>query len=218
MSEHLRFLLSPVYSGALHPAHRADLYASGLLRATIQTQKIRSVPIHMIDKLLGYASTTIQHGYVIPFADPRGGWRSHVRMKVWGGDAKYLQPRGSGVRVYFPLAALEAVLHTDEELYVVEGEKKALAVAQEGYAAVGICGIAGWRKPQTRALHPDLDDVGLQGRRVKVIPDADATTNAFVRREVNLLSAALIARGASVEVVRMPAGVKGVDDFLVTQQ
>ena len=57
---------------------------------------------------------------------------------------KYLQRRASGVRLYFPLATLDAVLHSAEPLYLVEGEKKALAVAQDGRPAIGISGIEGW--------------------------------------------------------------------------
>src|SRR6266516_3494141 len=37
-----------------HPEHLADLRKSGLADGTIAQQKIRSVPPHMIDKLLGF--------------------------------------------------------------------------------------------------------------------------------------------------------------------
>ena len=62
------------------------------------------------------------------------------------------------------------MLHSPEPLDLCEGEKKALSVAQLGLPAVGICGIEGWHLAGTRDLHPDLDDVGLRGRIVTLIP------------------------------------------------
>src|SRR5262249_49721415 len=128
---------------------------------------------------------------------------------------KYLQPRDSGVRIYFPLATLDAALHSTEPLYLVEGEKKALAVAQTGLATIGICGIEGWHLARARALHPDLDDVGLADRRVYVVPDADARTNPDVARAVRQLGRALADRGADAHLVHVPDGYKGIDDWLV---
>ena len=143
--------------------------------------------------------------YLLPFPDPRGGWMDHIRMKVFPpfkpkktkkgtkgtpGTVKYLQPPRSGVRIYFPLATLDAVLHSADPLYVVEGEKKSLAVAQkEGKPTIGLSGIDCWHRSGERTLHPDLDDVGLAGRIVYVIPDADYQTNAAVARAVQGLAA-----------------------------
>ena len=65
-------------------------------------------------------------------------------------------------------------------------------------------------------LHPDLDDVGLAGRIVYVIPDSDHRTNSAVARAVQALAQACAARGAvSVRIVLVPADCKGIDDYLV---
>jgi len=133
----------------------------------------------MLPQLLGFDVPRVRSAYLLPFPDPRGGWMDHVRLKVFPsittdkGTIKYLQPRRSGVRIYFPLATLEAVLRTADPLYFIEGEKKSLSVAQLGLPTVGICGIEGWHLAGARDLHPDLDDVGLRGRIVNVIPDSD---------------------------------------------
>jgi hypothetical protein len=87
-------------------------------------------------------------------------------------------------------------------------------VAQLGLPAVGICGVEGWHLAGAHDLHPDLDDVGLRGRVVKVIPDADYPTNPAVRAVVRSLGRALDARGATAQLVRVPAGYKGIDDWL----
>jgi putative DNA primase/helicase len=223
VNRNLEFLLSDAMPGGLAPSHAADLRRSGLTDATIRTQRIRSVPPGMIAQLLGFDAPMVVSAFVIPFPDPRGGWMDHVRLKVFptlttpSGTIKYLQPRRSGVRIYFPLATLDTVLHSDEPLYLVEGEKKALAVAQTGLAAIGLCGIDGWHVRGARELHPDLDDIGLSGRVVNVIPDADVRTNPAVRAAVRRLGAALATRGAIARLVRVPDGYKGVDDWLVAE-
>jgi hypothetical protein len=219
----LALLLSDLYDGALAPDHLADLRKSGLTDATIRQQKIRSIPPDLIDRLLGFSTPEVTSAYLLPFPDPRGGWMDHIRMKVFPsfslktGTVKYLQPKRSGVRLYFPLATLDAVLHSAEPLYLVEGEKKALAVAQqEGKPTVGLCGIEGWHRGRERTLHPDLDDVGLAGRIVYVIPDSDYQTNPAVARAVDGLTAACLARGADrVRVVLLPADCKGIDEYLL---
>jgi hypothetical protein len=226
VNRHLDFLLSVLYDrSGLHPEHLADLRKSGLTDETIARQKIRTIPPHMIDRLLGFPEPKVQHAYLIPFPDPRGGWMDHVRMKVFpptrtdDGTTKYLQPKDSGVRIYFPRATLDAVLRTTDSLYIVEGEKKCLAVAQQGLPCIGICGIEGWHLGGSAALHPDFDDVGLEGRIVKVIPDADMDTNPAVYRAVRLLVSALQARRvAEVRRVLLPAGFKGIDDWLAEEE
>ncbi|HZP39796.1 MAG TPA: DUF3854 domain-containing protein [Methylomirabilota bacterium] len=221
MNAYLAHLLSRVYDGALAPEHRADLSKSGLSDETIATQKIRSIPPAMIEGLLGFEAPKVCSAYLIPFADPRGGWFDHVRMKVFppiatdSGTIKYLQPKRSGVRIYFPLATLDAVLRSAAPVYFVEGEKKALGVAQLGLLSIGICGIEGWHVAGSRALHPDLDDVGLRGRTVYLVPDADVRTNGAVHRAVHRLVDALGARGvAEAKMVLVPPPFKGIDDFL----
>lgn len=224
MNPHLALLISAAYSGALHPEHLADLRKSGLADETIRRQRIRSVPPHMIDPLLRFETPKVLSAYVVPFADPRGGWMDHVRMKVFPpimttkkGTIKYLQPRRSGVRIFFPVSVLDAVLCTADPLYVVEGEKKALAVAQLGLPAIGLCGVEGWHQAEARTLHPDFDDIGLRGRVVNVIPDADVRTNLAVRAAVHRLAEALFARGATANLVRVPDGFKGIDDWLAAR-
>jgi hypothetical protein len=223
MNPHLDFLLSALYDPHRldHPLHVADLRKSGLSDETIRLQKISDVPPHMIDLLLGFNAPKVTSAYLIPFPDPSGGWMDHVRMKIFPsietehGTIKYLQPKRSGQRIYFPLATLDAVLHSPDSFYIVEGEKKALAVAQLGLPTIGICGIEGWHVAGSRDLHPDLDDVGLSGRVVNVIVDGDYEWNPAVRGAAQRLADALRARGVrEAKRVVVPAGFKGIDDYL----
>ena len=189
MNHLLDFLLSVIYdNSSLHPDHLADLRRSGLSDETIARHKFRSVPPSMIPQLLGFDIPAVRSALLIPFPDPRGRFMDHVRMKIFptletpNGTIKYLQPRHSGVRLFFPLATLPRVLEGREPLWFIEGEKKSLAVAQLGLTAVGFCGIEGWHLSGSRALLADFETIPLHGRVAELVPDGDVRTNADVAR------------------------------------
>lgn len=215
MNAHLEFLLSRVYSGgALASAHRADLEKSGLSDETIQAQGIRSVPPSMIGPLLGFDLAAINSAMLIPFPAPEGGWMDLVRMKIFptltdaaGHSIKYLQPKRTSPRLYFCRAVLERVLRSDEPLWLIEGEKKAMTVAQLGLPAIGICGIEGWHVKGSRDLLEDFTHIPLTGRIVEMVPDGDVATNEAVRRGAERLALALAARGAVPRLVVLPEEV-----------
>jgi hypothetical protein len=208
--------------GVLVDDHRADLYRSGLTDETIALQRFRTVPPGMIAQLLGYDRPGIVSAYLIPFPDPAGGFMDHVRLKIFptlhtdSGTVKYQQPSGSGQRVFFPLATLPAVLDSTEALWLVEGEKKSLAVAQLGFPAIGLCGIEGWHTKGSPTLHHNFNAVRLLGRVVKIVPDGDFQTNEHVAAAVDRLADALTDRGAIPHLVVLPAADKGggIDEYL----
>lgn len=206
-----RVLSATSESADLHPDHLADLRRSGLTHETIRMQRIRSVPRGMLGTLLGFNIPGIRSAMLFPFPDPRGGFMDHIRVKVFphqegrgGQTIKYLQPRGSGVRLYFPLATMTEAVHGGRPVWLVEGEKKSLAVAQLGLPAVGFCGIEGWHRAGSRALIPDFDHLHLQCRVIELVPDGDWRTNPNVERGVVGLADALEARGARVRLVALP--------------
>lgn len=214
MNPHLDFLLSAVYErDPLAREHRDDLRKSGLTDETIALQKIRSVPPHMIDQLLGFEAHGVTSAYLIPFPDPRGGWTDHVRMKVFPplstdrGTIKYLQPRASGVRLFFPLRTVDAALRSVEPLWLVEGEKKSLATAQLDLPSVAFCGVEAWHAAGSRNLIPDFGQINLGGRVVKLLPDGDVQTNPAVARAIHRFAEALDRRGARVQLVMLPTEV-----------
>jgi uncharacterized protein DUF3854 len=211
MNPFLSFLMSDAFPGALHPEHRADLRKSGLTDETIRLQRIRSVPPATIGRLLGFDLPSIRSAMLIPFPDPAGGLMNHIRIKIFpplkdedGHSIKYLQPKHSGVRLFFPLATLDRVLRADSPLWLVEGEKKALAVAQLGLPAVGFCGIEGWHAGGSRQLLADFAVLHLQDRVVELAIDGDVYTNPHVARAARRLADALRARGAQPRLVVLP--------------
>lgn len=208
---HLEHLISRVYDGALAPEHLADLRKSGLTDETIAAQYIRSVPPSMIPRLLGFDISSVRSAMLLPFRAPAGGFMDHVRVKIFpaltdadGHAIKYLQRKGSTPRLYFVAGCLREVLESDAPLWVVEGEKKALAVAQLGLPAVGFCGVEGWHRQGATALLTDFDAVRLGDRILELVPDGDYQTNLDVKRAVQRFGGALLARGARPRVVLLP--------------
>jgi len=212
MNPHLELLLSRAYDGNLAPEHRADLERSGLTLATIQAQYIRSVPPALIGRLLGFEVPGVRSALLFPFRSPSGGFMDHIRIKVFPplADAawhtiKYLQRKDSAPRVYFVASCLQPVLTGLEPLWLVEGEKKAAAVAQLGLPAAGFCGVEGWHLSGERRLLPDFAPIRLTDRVVELVPDGDYQTNRDVKRAIQRFGTALAMRGARPRVVLLPS-------------
>ena len=92
----------------------------------------------------------------------------------------------------------------DDAVWLVEGAKKALALAQLELPAVGFEGIEGWHAKGTTALLPDFNLISLSGRVVELVPDGDVQTNPDVRRGAERLAAALATRGARPRLIALP--------------
>jgi hypothetical protein len=206
-----RWGLTPREEIALDPEHLADLRRSGLSDETIQRQGIRSLWQGAVQDRLGFSPPGVRSGMLIPFADPVGGFMDHTRVKVfppvkdWRGNSiKYLQPKGSGVRLFFPLATIEEVVRGMVPLWLVEGEKEALAVAQLGLPAVGFCGIEGWHIRGSQMLIPDFDHLRLPGRIVELVPDENWRINPHAERGAFHFAVALEGRGARVKLRVLP--------------
>lgn len=211
MNPHFDFLMTVLYDRLLHPDHRADLRKSGLTDTTITLQKIRTIPPPMIDPILGFDTPKVVSAYLIPFPDPAGGWMNHIRVKVFpsyidakGRSVKYLGPPGDGPRVFVPIATLTEVCHGSAPLWICEGAKKSLAVAQLGLPAIGFEGIQGWHRRGSKDLLPDFDLIHLKDRVVELVPDGDWRTNPDVARGAEQLARAVEARGARVRIVALP--------------
>jgi hypothetical protein len=211
LNPHLDFLLSVLYDEAgLHPPHEEDLTKSGITKGTVALQKIRSVPPHMIDLLLDFRTPKVRSALLFPFPHPAGGFIDLVRMKIFPplttktGTTKYLQPRASAPRLYFCIAVLDQVRERVGPLWLVEGEKKSLAVAQLGLPAVGFCGIDGWHRKGSMDLLPDFEAIPLRDRAVNIIPDSDLATNPHVARSATRFTWALTRHGARPRVLLLP--------------
>jgi Domain of unknown function (DUF3854) len=109
---------------------------------------------------------------------------------------------------------MEQALESDEPLWLVEGMKKALAVSQLGVPSVGLESAWSWHMKGSSTLLPDFAVIALRGRVVELVPDSDVQTNPMIARAVQQLADALRSAGARPRLVRLPADVKGADDFI----
>ena len=144
--------------------------------------------------------------------------RPHKPKKIKGELVKYLQPEGSASRAYFPESCLHELIY-GSDLFITEGEKKGLALAQIGVAAIALGGVYSWLKDGE--LIEDVRQLDLNDRRVYITFDFDEkeSTRQNVTRAKMALAKALEKEGANVFSVDLPPGLggckQGVDDYLV---
>ncbi len=205
----------------LYPDHLADLRKSGLSTESIKAMGVYSLPREKIGELLGWTPQGVESALVFPYPGTDG----FPRLKIFppqqdedGHTIKYLQPKGSGVRLYV-LPQVRGVLNDPTlPLYMTEGEKKAALLAQVGKMAVGLGGIWNWRNKENPQPIAELDEIVWKGRLVYLVPDSDAKHNDQVLLAVYALGRVLEQRGATVLVVKIPdlGGLEktGVDDYL----
>ena len=138
-----------------------------------------------------------------------------------------MQPSGERLRAYFPVDSVSDLRKGFTPVCFTEGEKKALALDQRGFTAVGLGGVWCGTQPTADGGHeliPDLATIPWSGRTVYIVFDWDPkeSTRAEVAAAGRRLAAALRAAGAAeVYVVHLPPGPdgtkQGIDDFLVSR-
>ena len=223
----------------LRAEHREHLQTSGLSDTTIQEAGIASVgPAET--RRLGFARGVA--GIAFPYPDteivvdgePHPYTRLRVdRDRIRREGMKYENPlRGrleQGLTFYPYIPKSVGLLRKDssQPVLITEGEKKALALTQVGFPAIGLPGVHMFADPGSRQaagskpLHPMLRRWTWRGREIYVCFDSDRTTKEGVALACERLCAALTREGAAVRVVelpRLPGMAKtGADDFLVAR-
>ncbi len=223
----------------IHPDHLADLRASGL-----SDEQIRDCGFYSesdpstVSKLLNWKHPATDLGpcLCIPFRDATGAQIGYTRVKPSkprrkdGKVVKYESPARVSNRVYIPPATRAKIVDPSIAMLVTEGEKKAAAADQHGFACIGLVGVYGWmakreadadgRKHSERELIPDLAAIDWADRAVYIVYDSDAVANSKVQQAELHLAESLQASGADVRVVRLPSGTNGakvgLDDYLLT--
>jgi hypothetical protein len=218
----------------LLPQHVADLERSGLSPAQREACGFYSItdPVEIADKL-GWrrGGEVLGPCLAIPFRDRNGALNCYVRLKPdtprkdkkTGNPIKYESPKGQPNRLFIPPGTVAALADQTKELIITEGEKKAAAADQHGFACVGITGVWSFQKGRKgnknapRQLIDDLAEIAWTARPVRIVLDSDAADKTDIRwAEFHL---AELLTGAVVRIVRLPAGANGVkaglDDFLL---
>jgi hypothetical protein len=148
--------------------------------------------------------------------------KPHSPRTCKGKPNKYEQPAGQPARAYFPVASLALLRDGVSDVFVTEGEKKALALSQLVLAAIGLGGVWSWRKKGTDELIDDLLSIHWEGRRAYISFDWDpkSETRRKVAEAARRLARALRQAGAKeVYLVELPpgpdGGKQGPDDLIV---
>lgn len=111
-----------------------------------------------------------------------------------GKIVKYEQPLGTGVTLDVPRSAWPWLSDTAKRLWIVEGERKADALASRGECAVALLGVWSWKRDGLPL--PEWDFIPLVGREVYIAFDSDVVRKIEVQRALYALAEYLEARGA----------------------
>ena len=204
--------------------HRDHLRTSGLTDATIDSARIYSVtdPADAA-AILNWSGPD---GPAPAIAFPNFGVNGKVsttilrpdepRARRDGKAPKYEWPVGQAARLYYPphvLVPRSRFQDPNVPLLLVEGIKKVLSIVQTGVelAPISAQGVTVWhdvalrKKTSLRRLHPDLDDIPIEGRIVYICFDGgDTSENPPVIDAEARLARALLDEGANVRLVRVP--------------
>lgn len=154
-----------------------------------------------------------------PFVDNE---KPFARIRLYDGtqSQKYHQRTGSGTHIFIPPNFRE--LPRGATLVLTEGEFKALSLAEDGFAAIGLPGISGAMRnvDGEPRLHDELVGVleYLKPGRVLFLGDSDAVLNSDFSREVAKLHKVLFdsKRFSFIQELRVAVcplgGPKGADD------
>jgi putative DNA primase/helicase len=224
----------------------ADLKRSGLSDEQIQRCGFRTLfsPAQIAD-VLRWGHTEVRslgNCLYLPFFDAKGEPTGYGRLKpskprndrATGKPVRYESPKGSSNRAYFPPFTRENLTEKSASVILTEGEKKAAAADQHGFACIGVTGVYSWMRRREkdqdgraigkRYLIDDLEAIDWKGRKVVIVFDSDAATNKNVRFAEWHLSQVLAEHGADVKAVRLSPGEPdskgnaakvGLDDYLL---
>ena len=192
----------------LLPQHQEDLRKSGLTDETIAKYEFASINQEEASRLLGFSA-------------PSGGWivkypkSANFRFKPdnpWDPKQKYLSPK-IPLELFITHLAEDAIKDTTIDLFFTEGEKKAIALAQAGYAAISLPGVTAYGSISVMNQLPQLN---LQGRTVYLVYDSDKYFNDQVKKAQQRFAEILTKFGAKVKIINIdPPNGKGIDDQLV---
>ena len=213
MSDHAR----------LQAHHRHELeVASGISPDVIARRGYRSATASEV-AALGYAPDQCRGGLIAQLWTLAGVPLNTLlkplqpRTNDDGKALKYEAPAGSIPHLDIHPDAQHVLRDPAETIYITEGTKKADAAWSRGLPCVSLTGV--YHFLRHKLVVPDLDEIALQGRLVRVVFDSDVTRKREVADALLRFCEALRRRGARVEVVYLPEGPDGakvgLDDWFV---
>jgi hypothetical protein len=207
----------------LRPHHARELYdGSGIDPAIVAGRGCRSIRAAET-ACLGFAPSQQRDGLLLPRWNLAGVQDSCLlkpdvpRLDAKGKPIKYEAPAGSRPHFDMHPNARHLLQDAATTLYFTEGVKKFDAAWTHGLACISITSV--WMFLNGRLVVPDLDEIPLLDRRVRVVFDSDVMRKPSVAEALLRFCAALERRGAKVEVIYLPEGESGakvgLDDWFV---
>jgi len=151
-------------------------------------------------------------GYKIPYPGTQGYYR--VKLLQPRDKRKYMQPPHTAPRAFIP--SEDCV--NQSELYITEGEKKALCAYEHGYPAIGLGGVWSFKsKKLNLSFLPELEEI-VRKKEVYLVFDNDITEKPEVQAALHTLAQEILRRDGTPSIIQLPPGpLKGWDDFLVAE-
>ena len=230
--------LATATMSSLSEAHIRDLKRSGIPLELAMEVGLRSASESDVQRLLG-RSSPVGAGIVFPYPDPaeknqylkiiskKGASFDFVRVRLDnperapdkdGKPSKYLSRSGSGQQPYIIMPVAEVIKGGVNEIFVTEGEKKALSGWAHGFPTIGLPGNWGWKVKDQQELLPLLSKFLPPEHTVTLVFDSDAALNVGFAVSTHMLHDILRRRKCTVKVIVLPqshAQKVGLDDFLV---
>src|SRR3990167_5968384 len=121
---------------SIFPEHLRHFKEGGLSEKTIALAGFRSTPVSEVETALKLSLNGVNSTYRVPYPNFDG----YLRYRVFpayaspgGKKRKYVQAVDSSPHLYFhPLFPKEAFTNPSTPIYLIEGEKKVLALGQQG--------------------------------------------------------------------------------------
>jgi len=103
------------------------------------------------------------NGYVIPYYDIDGKRIPFYRVRCFGIEPKYKQPKNSPNHIYFPRGFRQS-LNGHKYVVLTEGEKKAAAAVKAGIPCVAVSGVDSWKN--RTILMPEDTQLSKKGNSI----------------------------------------------------
>ena len=219
---------SSTYGAHLLPQHQALLAPSAIVPAVAEARGYRSIETKADLERKGFSRAQRNvPGLLIPVYSIFGECATYQyrpdepRVNKEGKIIKYETPTGSRLVLDVPPPARAWLGDPKRRLFVTEGARKADAAVSVGLCCVALLGVWSWRGTNEhggKTALADWEGIALDGREVCIAFDSDAMQKREVNAALARLRAFLEQRGASVQLIYLPAGdgaaKVGLDDYL----
>jgi len=177
------------------------------IRPGISDETLAANGITQIDAVTAHSKCGVRSsGLWIPYKDLDGRATGFGRLRLNKPKAKmkYTQAAGSGSHLYLPKGI--ETWEQGQDLYLIEGELKAVSLVQHGYNAIGLPGFYGWKTDSELAEAL----AWLKPKQVFWCGDSDTLLNPdFYQATIQLAQEV-----PDIQLVRMDyTGPKGADDL-----